>query len=192
MTHIITAELAAITILESERLFLRNMTPEDVTLLLQHFGNPAVAKFVETQPIKTLDQANEWLRWMGGFWAAKDGLRRSALRKEDLAVIGVGGFHRWNREANYAEIGFDILPPYHNQGYATEVAQLLIEFGWQHLKLNRIEADATHGNMALMRVLEKLGFKREGILRQRLLKGGKYYDVHRFALLRCEYDGDCA
>ena len=173
--------------LETQRLRLRQMTPADVTALLQHFGNPEVVKFIEMQPIRTLEQANEWLKWMGGFFAAKDGLRWGIIHQDDNVFIGSAGLHNWNREANYAEIGYDITAPYQGAGYATEVARSLIEFGWKHMGLNRVEADVVQGNIGSMRVLQKLGFRQEGILRQRLLKGGKYYDVYLFGLLRADY-----
>lgn len=174
-------------VIETERLRLREVTPQDVNALLKHFGNPEVVKFIDMQPIRTIEQANEWLKWMGGFFAAHDGLRWGVVRKLDEQFIGSAGIHRWNREANYAEIGFDIASPYWNQGYATEVAHAIVRFGWQYMKLNRVEADVVQGNVASVRVLEKLSFRKEGTLRQRLLKGGKYYDVNLYGLLRSEY-----
>ena len=174
-------------VLETERLKLRDMLPSDVTALLRHFGNPEVVSFIDSQPIKTIDQANEWLRWMGGFFAAKDGLRWGIVLKDDGEFIGSAGLHNWNREANYAEIGVDIAPPYWRQGYATEALKTLVQFGWEKMGLNRIEADIVKGNMASMRVLEKDGFKQEGVLRQRLRKGGKYYDVYQYGLLRSDH-----
>ena len=56
------------------------------------------------------------------------------------------------------------------------------------MNLNRVEADIIAGNEASMRVLEKLGFQEEGILRQRIYKDGQYHDVHLFALLKKDLD----
>lgn len=173
--------------LETENIVLREMTPQDVNSLLMHFGNTEVVQFIGMQPIKTIEQANEWLRWMGGFFAAKDGLRWGLALRDTGEFIGSAGLHHWNREAHYAEIGCDIAHPYWGHGYGQEAMRRLIEFGWEHMKLNRIEADVVKGNARSMHVLEKLGFKKEGVLRQRLLKGGKYYDVYLFGLLRNEY-----
>lgn len=172
-------------VLETERLMLREMTPSDVNALLKHFGNSEVVKFIDMQPIKTIEQANEWLKWMGGFFAAKDGLRWGITA--DGQFVGSAGLHNWNKETHYAEIGCDIAHQYWGHGYGQEAMRRLIEFGWDAMKLNRIEADVVQGNVRSMHVLEKLGFRKEGILRQRLLKGGKYYDVYLFGLLRCDY-----
>lgn len=176
-------------ILQTERLALREMSPQDVNALLRHFGNPEVIQFINMQPIKTIEQANEWLKWMGGMYAAQDGLRW-AVTLHDTSFIGSAGLHRWNREGHYAEIGCDIAYQFWGQGYGQEVMKEVIQFGWQHMKLNRIEANVVQGNQRSIHILEKLGFKKEGVLRQRLLKGGKYYDVIMFGLLRQDHENN--
>lgn len=175
--------------LATRRLRLREMTPKDVNSLLMHFGNSEVVKFIGMQPIKTLEQANEWLKWMGGFFAAKDGLRWG-ITLEDGTFVGSAGLHRWNKEAHYAQIGCDIAYPFWGNGYGQEAMREIIEFGWLQMKLNRIEADIIQGNKRSAHVMKKLGFKREGILRQRLLKGGKFYDIHLYGLLQTDYVGN--
>lgn len=176
--------------LDSDRLHLRKIHPDDVNALLKLFGNPEVVRFIEMQPIKTIEQANEWLQWMGGAFAAEDGLRWG-ITLADSTFIGSAGLHRWNREAHYAEISCDVAHPYWGHGYGQEAMQRILDFGWNRMKLNRIEASVVTGNNRSIHVMEKLGFKQEGTLRQRLLKGGKYYDVHIFGLLRCDVSDDC-
>jgi [ribosomal protein S5]-alanine N-acetyltransferase len=174
--------------LVTERLFLREMTAEDVNSLLMLFGNPEVVKFIGMQPIKTIEQANEWLKWMGGFFAEKEGLRWG-ITLQDGTFVGSAGLHRWNKEAQYAKIGCDIAFKYWGNGYGQEAMRQIIEFGWEQMKLNRIEAEIVSGNEASVHVVEKLGFKKEGVLRQRLLKGGKFYDILIYSVLRSEYPG---
>jgi [ribosomal protein S5]-alanine N-acetyltransferase len=175
-------------VIETERLILREMSPDDVNALLRHFGNAEVVRFIDMQPIRTLEQANEWLRWMGGFFAARDGLRWGITLKHDRTFIGSAGLHGWNREAHFAEIGCDIAYPYWGHGYGREAMRHIITFGWDQMNLNRVEADVIEGNQRSIHALQKLGFRLEGTFRQRLLKGGKYFDVHYFGLLRCDYD----
>ncbi|MGB7337367.1 MAG: GNAT family N-acetyltransferase [Phototrophicaceae bacterium] len=176
--------------LDTERLQLREIQPDDVNALLKLFGNREVVQFIEMQPIKSIEQANEWLRWMGGVFAAKDGLRWGITLK-DGTFIGSAGLHRWNREGHFAEIGCDIAHPYWGHGYGQEAMRTLLNFGWDYMNLNRIEATVVKGNNRSVHVMKKIGFKHEGTMRQRLLKGGKYYDIHTFGILRCEDQGDC-
>lgn len=186
MTHH-AFDFAHFPTLETERLLLREIYPEDVTALLKHFGNPEVVKFIGMQPIKTIDQANEWLKWMGGWYAAGDSLRWSIVLKPEPVFVGFAGLNNWNREAHYAQLNCDVASPHWGHGYGPEAMRTIIEFGWDSLKLNRIEAHVVSGNTRSTRVMERLGFRQEGVLRQRLRKGGKYYDVSLFSLLRDEY-----
>jgi RimJ/RimL family protein N-acetyltransferase len=176
--------------LKTQDLFLRKISPEDANSLLKLFGNSEVLRFIEMQPIKTIEQANEWLKWMGGAFAAKDGLRWG-ITCNDGTFIGSAGLHHWNREARYAEISCDINHTHWGHGYGQEAMQEIIQFGWQQMHLNRIEATVIKGNHRSVHVMGKLGFKKEGLLRQRLFKGGKYYDTYVFGKLHCEVIDNC-
>lgn len=176
--------------LKTQRLFLRKITPDDVNSLLKLFGNPEVVQFIETQPIKTLEQADEWLKWLGGAFAAKDGLRWG-ITLHDGTFIGSAGLNRLNREAHYAEISCDINQHFWGQGYGQEAMREVMQFGWEQMSLNRIEATVVKGNTRSVHVMEKLGFKKEGLLRQRLLKGGTYFDIYIFSVLHCEVTENC-
>lgn len=179
-------------VIETARFFLREFTPTDATLLVKHFGNPQAATYVENQPIRTREQANEWLKWMGGVFSDPRALRCAATLKGGVPFVGYGGLYNWNREINCASLDYNVLPDFRGKGFATEIASAIIEYGWQNLKLNRIEADVVCGNITTLHILEKLGFKREGTMRQRLLKGGKYYDVCLLGLLRSDHKSDSA
>lgn len=185
MSHLF--DFSHFPVLETDRLLLREMTPQDVNALLKLFGNPQVVKFLDMNPIKTADQAEEWMRWIGGIFSSKGGLRWGIESKVDGEFIGSAGLHSWNREAHYAQLGFDIAQQHWKENYPEEVARAIIRFGWDQMNLNRIEVNMVQGNVALMKIMEHLGFRHEGVFRQRLRKGGKYYDVHLYGLLRKEY-----
>ena len=183
-------EFSEFPIIETERILLREMTPDDATVLLKLFGNPEVVKFLEMNPLRTISQANEWLKWMKSFFASRGGIRWVVVLKDGTpsgTVIGSAGLGGWDREANCAQIGYDIAQQYWRQGYGTEVARALIEFGWNRMHLNRIEADIEDGNHPSEHILAKLGFEREGVLRQRICRAGKYTDKILYGLLRQDY-----
>ena len=169
--------------LDTERLRLREMTSQDEAALLKHLGDPEVVKYMAMRPIQTREQANEWLHRMRRYFSARDGLRWGITLKADQTFVGSAGLHNWDREARHAVIGYDIARQYWGKGYATEAVRTIIQFGVKRMRLNRIEANVVAGNHASMRVLEKLGFWHEGILRERIHKNGTYHDVHLFALL---------
>ena len=85
------------------------------------------------------------------------------------------------------ELGYWIGLPYWGQGYCTEAGRAVIEYAFGELGLQRVFARALRRNQASRRVLEKLGMRHEGTLRQQLLKWGKPEDVDLFGLLQAEY-----
>lgn len=86
------------------------------------------------------------------------------------------------------EIGFGIARAHWQKGYATEVARALIEAGFGTLKLNRISAQCAPENKASIRVMQKLGMAREGLLREHYQAGGKYWSSVIYAVLAREYE----
>jgi RimJ/RimL family protein N-acetyltransferase len=83
-----------------------------------------------------------------------------------------------------AELGYWIDPAFWSRGYASEAAQAVVEFGFRQLGLNRIMAEHMVHNPASGRVLEKVGFRPEGLLRQHARKWGRFYDVAVLGLVR--------
>lgn len=82
-----------------------------------------------------------------------------------------------------AEIGYWIAQPYWGKGYATEAARVIVRYGFETLKLNRIYAGVFEGNSSSVHVLEKLGFQYEGTLRKHYFKWGKFLDNISYGML---------
>ena len=93
----------------------------------------------------------------------------------------------FNQGARRAEIGYDLTQKQWGKGYATEAVKAVIDFGFNRMNLNRIEATITPGNDASVQVLKKLNFTREGIVRERDLIKGQLEDGIIMSLLRREY-----
>jgi ribosomal-protein-alanine N-acetyltransferase len=183
-----TFNFSSFPTLVTDRLILREMTPNDISAILKNFGNPDVVKYLDMKPIITREQAEHWFQWMGDFFISKDGIRWGVTLKDDYGVvIGSAGLHHWDRESHYAEIGYDIAEAYWGNGYAKEVVQALLAFGWDSMNLHRIEADVLEGNDASMHILKKFGFQHEGVLRKRVKKNRRFWDVHLFGLLKVDY-----
>jgi [ribosomal protein S5]-alanine N-acetyltransferase len=81
-----------------------------------------------------------------------------------------------------AELGYWIAEPFWGKGIATAAVQMMLQHGFETLKLNRIYAGIFEHNLASMRVLEKCGFEKEGISRQAIVKNNMVLDEHRFAI----------
>ncbi|SME38107.1 Putative ribosomal N-acetyltransferase YdaF [Bacillus mobilis] len=79
--------------------------------------------------------------------------------------------------------GFTLDKEYNAKGYTTEALQLVVDFAFRELKLHRIEAGAMPDNIASIRVLEKVGFKKEGIAKENLKINGKWTDHQILAII---------
>ena len=97
--------------------------------------------------------------------------------------VGEAGLNLSPPRHRRGDIFYKLLPEYWGHGYATEAAQALVRFGFDELKLHRIEAGAATENHASVRVLEKIGMTREGIGRKILLTPGGWRDNYRYAIL---------
>ncbi len=91
--------------------------------------------------------------------------------------------------ARSMELAFHLDPDFHGEGYGSEAAELVVEYGFADLNLNRIQAEAGAFNDASMGLLESLGFQREGSRRDAAYYRGDYYDMVLYGLLREEWDG---
>jgi len=86
-----------------------------------------------------------------------------------------------------ANIGYDLQKAHWNKGYITETLKAIIDFGFFSMEINRIEAEVMQENASSERVLEKLGFVREGVLRSWMLWNNQYYDMTIYSLLKNDY-----
>jgi ribosomal-protein-alanine N-acetyltransferase len=173
---------------ETDRLVLRQLDgASDLNALFELFADPEVARYTDTGPFESPIEAAEVMDWIDGIFTRRQGMRWAlTLKANDDTLIGTAGYNQWHRWNNSAEIGYDLAQRYWGQGLMTEALEPLLVFGFEQMALNRIEADVTVGNEGSMRVLVKLGFQREGLLRQRGFWKGAYHDVWLFSLLRSE------
>ena len=103
--------------------------------------------------------------------------------------MGCIGLRDIDRTHLQAELGYWIGVPYWGQGFATEAARAVVGYGFEMLGLNRIYAHHMTRNPSSGRVLERIGMRREGVLRERVLKWGRFEDVVIYAVLRSDAPG---
>jgi RimJ/RimL family protein N-acetyltransferase len=104
------------------------------------------------------------------------------------AFIGWCSFSRWNPEFRSGAVGSCFNESAWGHGYATEAARALLGWAFGTLDLNRVQAEADTRNIASARVLEKLGFVREGTLREDCIVNGDVSDSWVYGLLRREWE----
>jgi RimJ/RimL family protein N-acetyltransferase len=174
---------------ESARLRLRALDDRDVADVFELYADRAAVRFGYAPPMNTLDDARRVIQETIELARAGTLFHFGVADKEHDRVLGHATLFAWDRQHRRAEIGYSIRRDQWRRGYAMEAVSALIDFAFERLDLRRIEADADPRNAASIRLLEKLGFVREGYLRERWEIAGEIQDAVFFGLLRREWGG---
>jgi ribosomal-protein-alanine N-acetyltransferase len=174
--------------LSSDRLLLRQVRESDAAFLFDHLSDSRVCRYLyDEEPFTTIDEAESLIQ----LFIDPEGKtlnRWIIVTKGSGEPIGTCGFGFWDKQNNIAEIGYDLGPAYWDRGYMTEALTEALTSGFENMSLNRVEAVIALENVASIRLVEKLGFQREGVLRDRHLFRGRYYDHYLYSLLAREWD----
>lgn len=168
----------------SERLRLRAFTAADADAVTDLAGDRAVAATTLSIPHPYARSDAE--QWIASHQEAFVDGRRVSLAitlLHDEALIGAISL-MLDGNNRRAELGYWVGRPFWSQGYATEAARTMLDFGFEGLGLNRIFAHHMADNPASGRVLSHIGMEREGLLRQHILKWDEFKDVVLFGLTR--------
>ncbi len=161
-----------VKILETERLLLREVEPDDAGFVLDLLNQPSFKKYIGDRGVRTVEQAREYIatRFTKSYEENGFGLYLVELRT-DATPIGVCGLVKRN-ELDDPDIGFALLPQFEKRGYAFEAADAVMRYGRETLGLLRVLAITTLDNESSGRLLEKIGllFKHEIVLRDETLK----------------------
>lgn len=182
--------MTSILEIEIGDLKLRPFHMEDAPRVAELCGEWEIAATTANIP-HPYDQnmAEEWIATHGQAFKEGDAVTVAITRSADGQLIGAIGLHIIEPD-RLAEIGYWIGKPYWNQGYATQAAQALIEYGFDHFDLNRIQARHMTKNPASGRVMEKAGMSFEGVLRQSIFRWGSFEDAAMYSILRREFEAE--
>jgi len=180
------AEFGRLT-LRTDRLLLRPLCASDAPAILAIRSDPQVMRYASSAPLSTLEQASEFIARDAGLIAAGDVLRLGLERIDDQTIIGSCILFHFNHQCRRAEVGYELRHDAWGQGYMHEALRAFLHFGFTELALNRIEADIDPRNVASARSLERLGFLREGMLRQRWIVEGEISDSALYGLLQSDW-----
>lgn len=167
------------TDLETKRLFLKCIGPEDADFFYREFSDAEVNRFLfDAEPCCSVEEAEGWI----GFYLEpepRDHHRWIIILKESGEKIGTCGFHCWNRETGEIEVGYDLFPAFWGKGYTFEALQEMILFAEYTMHVKKIFAHIYVGNEASRQVAEKVGFVRTGQQYHELFRGQKYlHDIY--------------
>ena len=172
--------------LATDRLQLRPVTMEDIEFIYTLFAAPETNLYSSYDNLKTIEEAKEMYETYlkPGF---PTHFRLLIELKDSKTPLGTLGLYLYSEKNRRAELGYDLAKEHWGKGYMTEAVSEVIRYGFTELGLNRIEATVDTRNTSSFRLLERVGFRREGLLRQRHYYRGSYQDELYYGLLKLDW-----
>lgn len=175
-------------VLETERLRLRDFGEDDWRAVLAYQQDSRYLRFYEWS-----QRTPEEVRSFVDLFIAQQ--RETPRVRFQLAItlratgrlIGNCGIRMEGSRAREADIGYELDPDFWGHGYATEAARAVVGWGFSHLRLHRITAWCIAENAGSVRVLERLGMRQEGRLRDKEYFKGRWWDALSYAILEEEW-----
>lgn len=174
-------------VLETERLRLRKLTMRDAQDIYDYSRDPQVAKHVLWSAHRSIGESKAYLRYMLRKYRMNEPASWGIELKSTGKIIGTIGYMWIQTDNAAAEVGYSLSRAHWGQGIMTEALRAVIDYAFNSLRLNRVEAIHELDNPASGAVMRKCGMQFEGRLRQKLLNKGRYVDVDLYAILRCDY-----
>jgi ribosomal-protein-alanine N-acetyltransferase len=179
--------LIAPKLIESERVCVRLTLESDLPALLAVNGDEEVTRFLGFAPWKAMADAEAWFQRISALQAAGSALEFAIVAKRTGGVIGRCGLFEFDEVNAQTAVGYVLGRAYWGQGYMREALTALIDCAFLEMNLRRLEARAEAPNTASAGLLRRLGFSREGVLRERWISNEETVDAEVYGLLRHEW-----
>ena len=175
--------------LETERLILRDFVKDDWQRVLEYQSNPLYLRYYEWTE-RTPEAVQEFVDWFLDHQAQEPRIKYqlAVVLKSNNLLIGNCGIRIDKAHPLQADIGYELDPEHWNHGYATEAAQAIVDFGFANFGLHRVWSWCIADNVGSAHVLEKLGMRLEGHLRENESYKGRWWDTLMYGILANEWE----
>lgn len=173
--------------IETERLLIQKLDSETMNQIFELNDDDEIKKILGIRTVEDFDRQKK-IHQQGYQSYNRKMLNFQIVEKQSSAIIGNCGFHTWNPQHHRAEIGYALnADEFKNKGFMKEAVEKVLEFGFEEMQLNRIEALIDENNIPSKKLLDYFGFTREGNLRGHYLVDGIFEDSVLYSLLQSEY-----
>ena len=180
------AELEVLPTLRSERTTIRPLTAADAAALFEVYSDPEAMRYWSTPPHADESRTRKLIADIHRGFEERTVLQWGVERTADRRLLGTITLMT-EEEQPRAELGFILGSEHWHQGYGGETQRVVVDFAFETLSLHRLEAEADQRNTASLRSLERLGFRHEGLLRERWCVDGEISDSVVLGLLAREW-----
>jgi RimJ/RimL family protein N-acetyltransferase len=174
-------------IITTERVVLRWVSENDIDSLFEVFSDPQVARYWSAAPYTDREDAVKLQREIAAGNENNTMMKWGLALRDSDRVIGTTTLFNLNLDNGRAELGYAMGRAHWGKGYMNEALQALLSHAFDVMELRRLEADVDPRNTPSIRTLERLGFQREGFLRERWHVNGEIQDAFFYGLLRREW-----
>ncbi|MRD48010.1 GNAT family N-acetyltransferase [Caenimonas koreensis] len=173
--------------LQTDRLLLRPHRESDAPALFALYTDADVCRYLSHGPWTDIAQAHQFVARNVAGTTANEHISLAIVRKSDDVYIGGCSLFNFMPQCKRAELGYVQARFAWGHGYISEALQAVVAFAFNELDLMRLEADIDPRNTASARSLERLGFVKEGHLRERWIVNGEVSDSGLYGLLRADF-----
>jgi ribosomal-protein-alanine N-acetyltransferase len=174
-------------ILVTERLRLRQIKPSDAEALFAIHSDVAWMRWYGVDPITERSHAGQLAEMFASWFAAGTGFRWGLERKQDGRLLGTCGLFRWNKSWHNCVVGYEIARDCHGHGYMREALVAVLNYGFNEMRLHRVQAETHPDNAASIGLATRLGFRLEGLHREQAFWSGGFHDLNCYSLLEPEW-----
>jgi len=171
----------------ADRIRLRTINKSDLDQVFAIFSDPKVMRYWSTPPLESVDDVRALMKEIKTGNEEGSMLKWGVALRSTDAVIGTVTLFHLELTQGRAEVGYAQAQAYWGHGYIHEALQALLTYAFEEMNLRRIEADVDPRNAASIKTLERLGFLREGFLRERWHVSGEIQDALFYGLLERQW-----
>ncbi len=174
-------------LLKGPQVTLRALEASDAPALFEVFGDPEVMRYWSTAPLDSVRAAGRLLGEIDAGFSARRLFQWGIADRDTGTIVGTCTLLRMEQAHRRSEVGFALARSRWGRGEAFRAVAMVLAFAFNALALHRIEADVDPRNERSLRLLERLGFRREGVLRERYQVNGEVQDSAILGLLRSDW-----
>lgn len=173
--------------LETERLTLRKILPQDEDDMYEYSRDPETSKYLLWEPHTSREYTRAHIRYLQDAYNRATFFDWALIEKESGKMIGTCGFTEIYEREKRAEVGYVIAPAYHRRGFAPEALQKVMEYGFFTLGLKKLSGRFMADNVPSRKVLERFGFTDDTHRNETIPKRGTVQRILTFSITKEEY-----
>lgn len=173
--------------LKTARLRLRAIVQADTDTLFAIHSDADMMRWYGVDPMVERSEALKLTELFASWFSAGTGYRWGVEHHKDGRLIGTCGLFRWNKSWHSCSIGYELARDSHGHGYMQEALGEILAFGFNNMRLHRIQAETHSDNAASINLLTRLRFQFEGVHREQAFWDGRFHDLRCYSLLEPEW-----